>query len=171
MSTVSWPVFPDDYPTVADVGAILRARTQDNDDDELGQFTADTRPTDVEVELLIQQAGTVVYGATGSLEVLQCSMQDQVRNQAKFWISFLTAMLVELSYFPEQVRSDRSAYQQYRDLWDDDIAGFKSLIDAVAECKGGELEPDIPGDGATVPDPSWAFPEDLGGMVGWQTRF
>jgi hypothetical protein len=98
-------------------------------------------------------------------------MADQVRDQARYWMSLLAAMLVELSYFPEQVRSDRSAFQYYKDLWDDDVAGFKGLIDAVAECRGGEVEPDGTGDGAIPQDPSWSFPIDVGGMVGWQTKW
>lgn len=171
MSTANWPAFPDDYPTVADVGAILRARTQDSHDDELGTFNDDTRPTEAEVEKLIQQAGLPVYTATGRLDELTCSMKDQVQSSAKYWVSLLAAMLVELSYFPEQVRSDRSAYIFYREMWDDETTGFSTLIDAVKECKSGELEPDTPGDGDTPADPSWAFPEDVGGMVGWQTRF
>lgn len=170
MSVNGWPTFPEDYPTVDDVGAILRARTQDDHDDEVGTFTIDTRPTATEVENLIIRSGMVVYGATGRLDSLACSMADQVREQAKGWISFLTAMLVELSYFPEQVGSERSAYQHYKDMWDHDVAGFKSLLDAVQECSGGELEPDVEG-GSYVGNPSWAFPEDAGGMVGWTTQW
>jgi hypothetical protein len=168
----NWPAFPDDYPTVDDVGAILRARTQDDHDDELGTFTDDTRPTADEVNKLIVQAGLPVYTATGRLDDLTCSMKDQVQESAKYWVAMLTAMLIELTYFPEQVRSDRSAYAFYKEMWDDEITGFSSLIDAVKECRAGELEPDTPGTGTdTPPDPSWAFPEDVGGMVGWQTRF
>jgi hypothetical protein len=168
----NWPAFPDDYPTLDDVGAILRARTQDDHDDELGTFTDDTRPTADEVNKLIAQAGLPVYTATGRLDDLTCSMKDQVQESAKYWVAMLTAMLIELTYFPEQVRSDRSAYAFYKEMWDDEITGFSSLIDAVKECREGELEPDTPGEeGGTPPDPSWAFPEDVGGMVGWQTRF
>lgn len=164
---IAWP---EDYPTVDEVGAILRARTQDDHDDELGTFTPDTRPTDTEVEKLIVRAGTVVYGATGRLDDLQCFLAQQVREQAKHWIAFMTAMLVELSYFPEQVRSDRSAFQYYKDIWDDEVVGFRGLLDAVTECKGGEIEPDT-GDAPFIGNPSWAFPVDVGGMVGWQTRW
>jgi hypothetical protein len=172
VSTSNWPTFPDDYPTVSDVGAILRARTQDDQDDEVGTFNADTRPTDTEVERLIVQAGTTVFSATGSLDSLTCALADNIRESAKYWVSLLASMLVELSYFPEQVRSDRSAYAFYKQMWDDETTGFRSLLDAVSECKAGEVEPDTPGDqGSFIADPSWSFPEDLGGMVGWQTRF
>jgi hypothetical protein len=172
VSTSNWPSFPDDYPTVDDVGGILRARTQDSSDDEIGTFNDETRPTQEQVERLIVQAGTTVYSATGSLDELTCSLADNIQTSAKYWVSLLTAMLVELSYFPEQVRSDRSAYAFYKELWDDETTGFRSLLDAVSECKAGEVEPDTPGDaGSFIADPSWSFPVDLGGMVGWQTKF
>src|SRR5262245_40111665 len=103
MSTVNWPGWPDDYPTVEDVGDLLRARTQDSHDDELGTFTDDTRPTEEAVERMILQCGTVVFTATGRLDNLTCSQADSVREAAKHWIALLTAMLIELSYFPEQV--------------------------------------------------------------------
>ena len=173
MSEATWPAWPDDYPTVQDVGDFLRARTQDSDDDEVGTFTDDTRPTEEEVERLIVRAGTMVYSATGSLDSLACEGAEQVQAAGKHWVAFLAAMVIELSYFPEQVRSDRSAYAFYKEMWDDETTGFGSLIDAVAECKAGEIEPDVPGSDAStaVPDPSWSFPEDVGGMVGWQTRW
>jgi hypothetical protein len=44
---------------------------------------------------------------------------------------------------------------------------MKALLDAVQECRGGELEPDGMGPNSA----SWAFPVDLGGMVGWQTMW
>jgi hypothetical protein len=155
------------------VGDVLRARTQDDDDDEIGTFTDETRPTEDAVERLIVRAGTMVFGATGRLDNLACDGSDQVVDAAKHWIGMLTAMIIELSYAPEQVQSDRSAYAFYKEMWDDETTGFGSLIDAVAECKAGEIEPDVPGgDAATaVPDPSWSFPEDVGGMVGWATKW
>ena len=173
MSEATWPTWPDDYPTVQDVGDILRARTQDSDDDEVGTFTDDTRPTEGEVERMIVRAGSVVYSATGRLDDLACEGSGGIQEAAKHWVSLLASMLIELSYSPEQVRSDRSAYAFYKEMWDDETTGFTSLMDAVAECKAGEIEPDVPGADAStaVPDPSWSFPVDAGGMVGWGTKW
>jgi hypothetical protein len=154
-------------PTVDEIGALLRARTQDTNDEELGTFTDDTRPTDTEVERIIAQAAAVVYGSTGDLSDLECQAADNIREGAKYNISLLAACLIELSYFPEQVRSDRSAFQAYYDILTGDM-GMRALLDSVAECRGGEVEPDgegIPGSA------SWAFPIDCGGMVGWQTKW
>lgn len=157
------------YPSVDDIGAILRARTQDDHDDEVGTFNDTTRPTATEVDKLIAQAGTVVYGVTGRLDDLTCALAGSIQEQACYWIALMTAMLIELSYFPEQVRSDRSAFQYYKDLWDAEVGGFKSLVDAVAECRGGEVVPDE--GGAAVQNPSWSFEPDSIYLIGWQTRW
>jgi hypothetical protein len=166
MSTVD----PDPrLPELDDVGALLRARTQDDHDDEQGTFTDDTRPTADEATKIIEQAGSIVYARIGSVEeeVLICSGADDIRTQAKYMVSLLAAMLIELSYFPEQVKSDRSAYEHYRELWNEQMT---SLTDAAAECRTGEIAPDEPGAGG-VGNPSWGFPVDVGGMVGWQTKW
>jgi hypothetical protein len=155
---------------VDEVAALLRARTQDDHDDEIGTFDDNTRPTGTEVEKIIRQAATVVYGRVGSVEddVLTCSTAQDIKDGAKYHVALLAAMLVELSYFPEQVRSDRSAFEHYRDLWD---MGMDALIDAAAECRGGEVVPDEPGEGGAQYGPYWDFPRDAGGLVGWQTKW
>src|SRR5262245_15516464 len=160
------PIFT--YPSVDDVARLLRARTQDSHDDEIGTFTDDTRPTQTEVEGLIVQAGSVVYGSTGRLDDLPCDTSGELKSQGLYWISLLAACLVELSYFPEQVRSDRSPFQEYKELWDSEVGGFKSFLENVNECKSGEVSPE---EGMTVPNASWSFPVDDGGMVGWGTRW
>lgn len=164
------PPDPDTFypPTVDDVGALLRARTQDSHDDELGTFTDDTRPTAEEVQIIIAQATSIVLGRTGKMDSppMTCDTAPDLRTNAQTAITMLAVMLVELSYFPEQVRSDRSAFEDYRSLWNDTMT---ALIDAAAECRGGEV---IPDDGGSYnPGPSWAFPVDGGGMVGWETRW
>jgi hypothetical protein len=166
MSVPTDPVDPDPrLPTVEDIGAILRARTQDIHDDEIGTFNDETRPTAVDVERLILIASGNVYGRTGDMSGLECEDADTLRETAKGNVAILAAMLVELSFFPEQVQSNRSAFEFYRDMWNDQMT---SLIDAVAECRTGEVTPD---DGGQPGNASWGFPVDMGGMVGWQTRW
>lgn len=166
------PVDPDPrLPEVDEVAALLRARTQDDHDDEIGTFDDTTRPTGTEVELLIRQAATVVYGRVGSVDadVLICPTAQDIIDGSKYHVAMLAAMLVELSYFPEQVRSDRSAFQYYMQLWDDSIG---ALVEAARECRGGEVTPDEEGAGAGAQaGPYWDFPRDAGGLVGWQTRW
>jgi hypothetical protein len=167
------PIDPDKFypPTVDEVGALLRARTQDSDDDEIGTFDDTTRPTGEEVENIIKQATSIVLGRTGSMDTppMSCDLAPDLRTNAQTAICMLAVMLVELSYFPEQVRSDRSAFEYYRDLWNDTMT---ALIDAAAECRGGEVVPDNTGEnGKSQYGPSWAFPVDGGGLVGWQTQW
>jgi hypothetical protein len=164
---VTTPTPDPTLPTVDDIGSLLRARTQDDDDQELGTFTPDTRPTDTEVQRLIGQASSIVYGATGVITDLECQSAGTIQESAKYLISLLTACLIELSYFPEQVRSERSGFQGYYDIFTGPM-GMTALLDSVAECRGGEVEPDSEGGSKTA---SWDFPVDLGGLVGWQTKW
>jgi len=165
------PIDPDKFypPTVDEVGALLRARTQDEDDDEVGTFTDTTRPTDEEVTIIIGQATSIVLGRTGSLDSppMNCELAPNLRTNAQTAVCMLAAMLIELSYFPEQVRSDRSAFENYRDLWNTMMNG---LIDSAQECRIGEVVPDPIPEGFR-PGPSYAFPVDAGGLVGWQTEW
>jgi len=130
-------------PGLADVGAILRARTKDVVGNELGTFTVDTRPTDVEVSALISQGVADVAMATGS------ELPASVWNDAKSVAAFATALRVELSYFPEQINTGRSPYQQLKQLYDDML---KRLLTAV-ESSGGE----VPASGAPM-RPVYNFP-------------
>jgi hypothetical protein len=100
-----------------------------------------------------------------------CSSADDLRDQAKYWIIMLVCMLIELSYFPEQVRSDRSAFQGYKDLWDDDTVGFNVFRESAIACGGTGTGPDDGTGGGAPGWPAWDFPVDVGGMVGWQTRW
>jgi hypothetical protein len=152
------------------VAALLRARTQDDTDQELGVWTEDTRPTLAEVERLLAMAQSAILGRTGPLtpEVLVCSTADDIMTQAATTVALLASMLVELSYFPEQVQSSRSAYEQYKDLvWGPDgkTGMVGDLVEAVHECAAGDVQP-----GSDL-SPSYAFPKDRGGMVGWRTRW
>jgi hypothetical protein len=122
MST--YPV--DLTPTVADVAALLRARTKDINGKEW-TFNDDTRPTSAQVITLIDEAVADIEGWLGPTPPLEVT--DAARSTA----AMLTACLIELSYFPEQVRSDRSALEEYWTL-------VQSKITALQETARG-LEP------------------------------
>jgi hypothetical protein len=105
MSSTDW------LPTASDVAALLRARTKDDTGRELGDWSDATRPTSDEVDVLIAQAADFVAAAVGGVP-------DRCAASAKSATLLRAAMLVELSYFPEQVRSDRSPYPELRELYD-----------------------------------------------------
>jgi len=160
-------------PSLADVGALLRARTVDANGNEVGTFTALTRPTDTQVNSIIADAAGEAYTIFGEdipdapIEASAADPSsydpDALRNAAKKAVAYHAAALVELSHFSEQVARGNSPYQQYEDLWN---AASKRIASAV-ESAGGESPSGVEGTGRPV----FAFPEDAGGMVGWGTRF
>jgi hypothetical protein len=110
-------------PALHEVGSLSRTRTK-VDSGELGTFTTLTRPTSADVRDLIRQAGNDVAAKVGY------AVPGNVLEAAKNAVKLKTAMLIELSYFAEQVQSNRSPYQQLKDLFDSDMT---ALEEAVAE--------------------------------------
>lgn len=112
-------------PEPEDVAAILTARTFNTSSDEEGEFTADTRPTEGQVQTLINQAANEVAARLG-----QEIEDDTLRTYARELVAIRAAMGVELSYFPEQTNSDQSAYDNLQKLYE---TGLASLIDALPD--------------------------------------
>ena len=149
---------PDDEitPTVPEVAAVLRSRTQDSNMREVGNFTEDTRPTAVQVLDLIDTAVadvSVVAGPDAPIDLAA---------SRKSAATIRTAMLIELSYFPEQVRSDRSPYRYYAELYAEQTKALRSAVSGTADGAGGDSalgswripvygeEVGIPGDGVAL---------------------
>jgi hypothetical protein len=121
-------VDPDVIPwacTPVDVARLLRARTKDSSGEELGEWTDDTRPTLDEVQDIVDLAVDELTSAIGGADV-----PDACTRGARSTSALLASMLVELSYFPEQVRSDRSAYSEYKDLYDKQLALLQECVNA-----------------------------------------
>lgn len=111
-------------PTVDDVAALIRARTKDASMNELGTFTDATRPTDAEVEQLITNGCAKVATLVGW--TLPADAEHEASHLAALW----TACEIELGYWPEQVRSERSPFAQLMAMFEYDVAPF---IDYVAQ--------------------------------------
>lgn len=126
-------------PTVADVGALLHARTKDSSGNELGTFTANTRPTDTQVSELIDQAVDDVITAIGQSLTISPDTYDTASKVAALG----AAMLVELSFFPEQVGSGRSPYAQMLALYNTRLERLKLLVEA---------------EGGDTPSTEWQIP-------------
>ncbi len=120
---------PPYAPDLGDVGAILRARTLDSNGVETGTFNSDTRPTGSETERLIAQATDDVTDQTG------IQIPSALWRPTRSVIAYRAAMLVELSYFPEQVGAGKSPYPQYEALYADALT---RLIAAAREAASGE---------------------------------
>lgn len=125
-------------PTLEDVGALIRARTKDNTGVELGTFTDQTRPTDVEVNTLIAQAVAEVSSRCGDVPV---PLEDAARRAA----ALRTGQLIERSYYPEQSTESQPAFLSLRWQWEDAIlrliqdCQFRALSVAEDEVQAPEV--------------------------------
>jgi len=104
---------PITAPTVAQVGAILHARTRASDGaggEESGTFTANTRPTAAQVTSLIATATADVHMRVGG------TVDDDLHEAYRNCVALRTGMLIELGFTPEQAgnTTDRTTYQSLR---------------------------------------------------------
>jgi hypothetical protein len=138
-------------PTVDQVALLLRARTKDSAGNEVGTFDSDTRPTDVECNAQIDAA----MGLVGVRFPPTSGMTAEQVTGFQALVAYRAAMRIEKSYWPEQVRSDRSAYAQLREEYLDDLQAFTA---AISEGGGGEVPVY---DMAVIPAGSWtSIPND-----------
>lgn len=112
-------------PGPQQVADLLRARTKDDEGKELGSWTATTRPTEYEVGGLIDTAAGDLLAA---VDMLDPDWADPYGSAAALCAK-RAAMLIELSYRPEDASQPGSVYAEYKTQWDD---GVKALIDMLA---------------------------------------
>jgi hypothetical protein len=117
-------------PSVLEVAQLLRARTKNSSGFEVGTFNDDTRPTSAQAAALATAAAVDIQVRLGT------SPPAEVIDFARGCSALLAACMVELSYFPEQVESGRSPYQQLRDLLNWRLELLASWVGGGA----GELE-------------------------------
>jgi hypothetical protein len=146
---MSTPPLPAHFPTLDQVGALLRARTKDKDGDELGTFTVDTRPTDVEVYNLMYMAESTIVQCIGDGTGIPVWALPPVTQ----YLAMRTAMLVELAYWPEQTADGDSIYQRLYDL-------TTPMVESICAwmSNAGQNPSDIGLDGAAVGAPAFGYP-------------
>lgn len=149
-------------PSVMEVAALLRARTKVTGGRELGTFTEATRPTSREVGELIDEAADEVLG-----KVQAPTEGSDYERRVKRAIRLYSAILIETSYFPEQVKSGQSAATVYQQLYSSRV---KALI-AEGETGNPQGEGGSGPGGGSPGDAAWTFPENQGGMVGLGSRW
>jgi len=130
-------------PTVDDVALLIRARTKDSMGNEVGTFDDETRPTADQVEEQIDAAVALVGMRLPAPENLPDNLMPAVASV----VAYRAALRVEKSYFPEQVRSDRSAYDQL-------LAEYTTDLEALVEAAYGGTDAGG-GDIAMIPVGSW----------------
>lgn len=181
------------YPTLREVAVHIRTRTVERTTNNfLGTFTDVTRPTDDEAWDAIDIAEADVLRHTGRLDLPAISTEGH--RTARALIALRAAMIIERSFYPEQVGTNKSAYPGLERDWERQLP---QLVEAIKEDLAGDI---IPGEGdggdggpvATdsdhvVPggsrvlsktgtwlgdgDAQYTFPDDAGGMIGYGTEF
>ena len=113
--------------TPDDVAALLRARTKDQVGNEVGSFlpAADTgpqtRPTAEQVQEQIDIARSLTRLDVGAIP-------DPCAEGGEAVVALLAALLVEQSYWPEQVQSERSAYDRLLALYQQARLGLVACV-------------------------------------------
>lgn len=165
---------PGGRPTVYEVASLIRARTKVRGGNEAGTFTAQTRPTAGEVEEMIDQAldeiGGKVQPVDQTLEPGQPLGPDSdYERRYRRTVAMYAAILIELSYFPEQVKSGMSPVDTYQKLYESRIRALIAEGETgrpQGEGAGGSGGGDAPADAA------WSFPDATpGALVGWYSRW
>lgn len=122
----------------------MRARTKTRGGSEAGTFNPasavgtndETRPTAEGVEEQIQTALGDVSGTIGS------DIETQYFEPARRVTALRAALLIELSYWPEQVNSDRSPYDQLKVLYDEAWENLLSSMGISTDDDGGAVPAD-----------------------------
>lgn len=117
-------------PDIGDVARLLAARTKDQYGNEVGTFNANTRPTNVQVAALINEVGDRVADEIGD------DVPPQLWGDAAGVTAERVAMEIELAYFPEQVNTNRSPYNELKAQYEEDITRLGRQVQIVNE--GGE---------------------------------
>lgn len=108
--SVQWPRSQDIRPAIADIGALLHARTYYGGV-QLGTFTNATTPNATQVASLIDAATNDLRARLGY------GIPDHHAEDAQQLVALQTASLIEASFFPDQLDTDRSAYRQYQAMY------------------------------------------------------
>jgi len=142
-------------PTTAEVAAWVPTRTtvlgnRQND------FTADTEPTGDQVDILAAAAASHVDSQIG--DITECS-EYQNLGEPTAVAALYTAMLVELTYFPEQVGTNRSPYAQLKELWDERLEQLREAIEEICGDVPGDTGEE--GEGGGFQTPAWYFDSPL----------
>lgn len=98
---------------------------------EVGTFDTTTSPTGVQVAAIIADAGLIVATRLGT--VIPVSVQPM----AALAVVRRSAMEIELSYSPDQIRNDQSPYKAHQALYE---SLMKDLGTAVSEAISGDDE-------------------------------
>jgi hypothetical protein len=136
-------------PTLSDVGHVVLSRTRDSNGNVLGTFTNDTQPTGDETRVLIEKALADVTPLIGT------DIPEGLIPEAQHIASIRTAMYIELTFYANEVATNRSVYPELKALFDEKIKSLASAI--IAEESGQSPTDALAGAGGS---PAYGFPPD-----------
>lgn len=103
-------------PTVQEVATLIRARTVDNNGNEIGVFTNTTTPNASQVDELIDKAVEDLYpifkSTVADAPVPPNSSPEAYREAVSALAAARAALLVELTHFGKEVSQGNSPYKQ-----------------------------------------------------------
>lgn len=155
--TLAWQNTSDESselkPSVRELGAFMRGRTvaAGSGGRELGTFNAETRPTGTEAQVEIDRARDMVLMELGE------EIPTRLYSQARWVVTIYAAMLVELSFYRNEINKDQSAFAQYQQLYKGAVQALTGAID--------NSTPAAPKSGA------WSIPVMNEQQAMWQARF
>jgi len=130
-------------PTIAEVAATVPSRPK-GQYGRVTTFDETTQPTGDQVQAIIDGCAAKLEGKFGA-------PPDALVASAKEVVKLRAAMLVELSFFGDQIRADRSPYGELKTLYEEAVADYmadRSLL-------GGDETPGTADD----QQPLYSFPD------------
>jgi hypothetical protein len=132
-------------PDLREVALHIRNRTVERATNQfLGTFTTQTRPSSAEAEEVIEFAVDDVAADVGDPSDPRISVTGQKAIRAL--IALRAAMIIERSYYGEQIGTNKSSYPALERDWE---RRLPKVVDAIAEDLADEIEPTPEGDGST----------------------
>lgn len=127
-------------PTVVSVASYLRARTKTRGGAEAGTFnpaaSAEQDKTRPSAEGATEQINVALDDISG---VIGSDIAVEYRPLARRAAALRAAMLIELSYFTEQVNSGRSSYPQLKVLYDELWENLLTALGITTDVGGGAV--------------------------------
>jgi hypothetical protein len=112
-------------PTVDQVARKILSRTRDKYGNVIGSFTPDTLPTDSQAQAITSDVITEVADVVGDV------VPDFLINDASNVVAIRAAMQIELDFFPDQVNTSRSIYDQLKAEYESALAALQSAVSSA----------------------------------------
>jgi hypothetical protein len=130
-------------PTVESVAAFIRARTKTVGGSELGTFSANGAPAGDTTRPTAAQATVEINNALGDISgIIGEDIDAKYRTLATRVAALRSALLIELTYWPEQIGTNRSAYIQLKELYDELWASLLDVMGLTPDDDGGIVPAD-----------------------------